>query len=439
MHLWFVLIIYNLLFPIVFLSLLPGYLIKVFRRGNYKNSFGERLGFFSVDKEKKLSQLERPIWIHAVSVGEVNIAKKFIDSLKKLYPSHSIVLSTTTPTGYSIASGSKADLVFYQPLDFFFIINRVFKLINPGCLVLTEAEVWPNLVNKANKKRVEVSLINARLSNRSRKRFEKYSFLTSPILKLLRRICIQEESDKKVWEKLGVGSDKIFFTGSIKFDRENIDSHIEIEEFRNLLKGLFQGEQRSVLLAGSTHPGEELMIARKFKKLKHEFPDLCYVVAPRHVERCKILFEELSKEGLKTQLRSQLDYEQSNQKNSNVIDCLIIDTTGELNAWYHLSDIVIVGKSFLSHGGQNPVEPIFAGKPVIVGPHMENFTALVSLLNKHEGIRQIDDSEMLIQSISEILYNTETADKMVIRANEALSCHQGASERTAKLITSKFF
>ena len=163
------------------------------------------------------------------------------------------------------------------------------------------------------------------------------------------------------------------------------------------------------------------------------------MVAPRHVERCKILFEELSKEGLKTQLRSQLDYEQSNQKNSNVIDCLIIDTTGELNIWYHLSDIVIIGKSFLSHGGQNPVEPIFAGKPVIVGPHMENFTALVSLLNKHEGIRQIDDSEMLIQSISEILYNPETADKMVIRANEALSCHQGASERTAKLITSKFF
>lgn len=434
MHLWFVLIIYNLLFPIVFLILLPGYLLKVFKRGNYKSSFGERLGFFSLDKENKLSKLEKPIWIHAVSVGEVNIAKKFINSLKILHPDRSIVLSTTTPTGYSIASSSNADLIFYQPLDFFFIVKRVFKLIDPCSLVLTEAEIWPNLVNKAYQNGVDVSLINARLSNKSSRRFKRCGFFTSPILKLLRRICIQEESDRKLWKNLGVSTDKIFFTGSIKFDRDNINPPNEISEFRNLLDGLFEGQQRSILLAGSTHPGEELMIGKKFKKLKNLFPDLFYVVVPRHVERCKFLYEEFSKEGLNAGLRSQLDHERSHLKDNNTIDCLIVDTTGELNAWYHLSDIVVIGKSFLSHGGQNPVEAIFAGKPVIVGPHMENFTALVSLLKKNKGIKQIDDSEMLSQSISEMLYKPEIADKMVINANEALSCHQGASGRTAKLI-----
>ena len=174
MRLFSILLLYNCILPFVFLGALPGYALKIFRRGNYGNAFGERFGFFSRKKKQILLSLDRPLWIHAVSVGEVNIAKKLILSFKRMNPDIPIVLSTTTPTGASIADGSEASVVIYQPLDFLFVSTRVFDLISPRSLILTEAEVWPNLVNKAVRRGVEVSLINARLSQRSKRRFTPF-------------------------------------------------------------------------------------------------------------------------------------------------------------------------------------------------------------------------------------------------------------------------
>lgn len=432
MRLFSILLLYNCILPFVFLGALPGYALKIFRRGNYGNAFGERFGFFSRKKKQILLSLDRPLWIHAVSVGEVNIAKKLILSFKRMNPDIPIVLSTTTPTGASIADGSEASVVIYQPLDFLFVSTRVFDLISPRSLILTEAEVWPNLVNKAVRRGVEVSLINARLSQRSKRRFKRFGFLTKPIFGLLSRVCVQQQSDVESWESLGVSRSKIFFTGSIKFDSEGISEPASVASLKDLLNRLFMGKQKKVVLAGSTHSGEESLIGKVYLKLRNQFPELYYLVAPRHVERRHDLVNELRSEGLNPVLRSELESQETESLDS--YDCLVIDTTGELNAWYYSSDIVIIGKSFLANGGQNPVEAIFAKNPVLVGPNMQNFASLISDLNAKGGVIQVKDEFELIERISEVLANPEIGLSLSQNSNLALSLHKGASDRTAELI-----
>ena len=274
MNLRFVLIIYNILFPVVLCFLLPRYLLKIIRRGNYSKSFGERLGIFSSEKQIRLSEIRNPIWIHAVSVGEVNVAKKLIKSLKSMEFEQAIILSTTTPTGHSVAKNSDADLVIYHPLDFLFIVKKVIKKINPQSLVLTEGELWPNLINEANKRGVKVSIVNARLSNRSESRYKMFSFLSAPLLKVLSLVCVQYEKDRQTWESLGVDHDRTVLTGSIKFDEDSIQEFDKLDEFRDILNIIFPEKERKIILAGSTHLGEELMIAKKYKELKKTFPNL---------------------------------------------------------------------------------------------------------------------------------------------------------------------
>jgi 3-deoxy-D-manno-octulosonic-acid transferase len=432
MRVFAILLLYNFILPLIFLGALPGYVLKIIRRGNYGNAFGERFGFYSKEKRQILLNLDNPLWIHAVSVGEVNIAKKLIFSIKRINPTIPIVLSTTTPTGASIAHSSEASVIIYHPLDFLFVSTRVFDLISPRALILTEAEVWPNLVNKSVKRGVEVSLINARLSQRSERRFKQFSFFTKPIFSLLSRVCVQQESDIKSWESMGVSRHKVFLTGSIKFDSEGINEPNNVAALKGLLNKLFGGKSKKVILAGSTHLGEEALIGKAYLELRDQFPDLYYLVAPRHVERRHDLVNELRNKGLNPVLRTELESQETELLDS--YDCLVIDTTGELNAWYYASDIVIIGKSFLANGGQNPVEAIFAKKPVLVGPNMQNFAALTSDLKAKGGVIQVEDEFELIERISEFLANPEIGVTLSQNANSALSLHKGASDRTAELI-----
>lgn len=432
MRLCAILLLYNFILPLIFLGALPRYVLKIIRRGNYGDAFGERFGFFSKKKRQMLLSLDRPLWIHAVSVGEVNIAKKLILSIKRINPAIPIVLSTTTPTGASIAHSSEASVIIYHPLDFLFVSTRVFDLISPRALILTEAEVWPNLVNKSVKRGVEVSLINARLSQRSKRRFKRFSFLTKPIFSLLSRVCVQQQLDVESWKSLGVSRSKISFTGSIKFDSEGVAKPNNVSSLKDLLNKLFMGSRKKVILAGSTHLGEEALIGKAYLELRDQFPDLYYLVAPRHVERRHDLVNELRSKGLNPLLRTELESQETELLNS--YDCLVIDTTGELNAWYYASDIVVIGKSFLANGGQNPVEAIFAKRPVLVGPNMQNFASLTSDLKANGGVIQVEDEFELIERISEFLANPEIGVTLSQNANSALSLHKGASDRTAELI-----
>ena len=425
-----VLALYNVLLPFALLLMLPGYLLKMLRRGNYGSGFGERFAMYRADKRREIDALDRPVWVHAVSVGEVNIAKKLIAALRVAEPDIPIVISTTTPTGFAIARESEASVAIYNPVDFWPIARRALGVISPRAIVLVEAEVWPNIVSIARRRGLEVSLVNARLSPRSERRYRKFKALVAPVFRMLTRVCVQEEEDIERWVGLGVSRDKILHAGSIKFDLEESADPESVTAFRELLSEHLAGRQRTILLAGSTHPGEEALIGKVYLQLRERFPQLYYLVAPRHVERREELLAEMRAQGLSPALRTEIGGGGDDVDS----DCLVIDTTGELGAWYHLADLVVVGKSFLAEGGQNPVEAITAGKPVFYGPHMENFAALERMMRESEGAVQVEDERQLFEEVERALGDPEGASAMVDRAKSAMASHRGSARRTAEAI-----
>jgi 3-deoxy-D-manno-octulosonic-acid transferase len=419
-------LLYNLLFPLALLFFLPGYAVKMFRRGNYRNKFGQRLGLYDRATRARLSQGHQT-WMHAVSVGEVMIALKLAARMRKLDPSLRVALTTTTSTGFALASREVPDWieVLYSPLDFWPIMHRAFSAVRPTRIVLVEAEVWPNLTALAHRRKIPLALVNARLSPRSEERFRKFKWFVRPYFQKLDLICVQEPEDVGRWESLGVASNRIQLVGSIKFDPENVEPHPERP--REILRTLGIESTRPILLAGSTHPGEEEILGRIFLDLRREFPALFLIIAPRHVERSEEIASQLRAAGLPSVRRSEAGTGAS-------ADCLLLDTTGELRDWHGVATIVFVGKSLAARGGQNPVEAILASKPVLFGPHMENFSALTRALIANNAAIQVPDSDSLQEKIARLLRDPDATSHLVANAQAVLARHSGATRRTAKLV-----
>lgn len=421
--------VYNLLWPIGLLFFLPGYLVKMFRRGGYQEKFGQRLGIYDDDVCARLAE-QRSTWLHAVSVGEVAIALRLADALRGLEPDWPVALTTTTTTGFAFARKNAPSWieVMYSPLDFWLIMRRAFAVINPARIVLIEAEVWPNLVAFAHSRRIPIALVNARLSPRSEKRFRRFRFFVAPLFSLLDLVCVQEPEDANRWTAIGVRPDRIQVVGSIKYDPEQILLDPIVAD--RVLRDLKINPARPVLFGGSTHRGEEEILGRIFADLRVQFPDLFLVIAPRHAERGNEVGRALELLGLRVALRSQPRAVDSR------IDCLILDSTGELRHWYRIATVVFVGKSLTrqSRGGQNPVEPIIAGRPIIFGPHMENFATLARSLITHHGAIQVESETGLKNAIVDLLRDTALREKLVANARSTLDPHRGATARTARLI-----
>jgi 3-deoxy-D-manno-octulosonic-acid transferase len=420
--------LYNLLYPIGFLFFLPGQIGKLARRGNYKHKLGQRFGFYDREVRARLAA-KRCTWIHAVSVGEVAIALKLAAKLRQLEPDFFCVLTTTTTTGFQVATAQANDAmeVLYKPLDFWPIIRHAFAVVRPVRIILVEAEVWPNLVAEARNRRIPLALVNARLSLRSEARFHRFRSLIAPTFACLDAICVQEPEDISRWVRLGVSPDRIHHVGSIKYDPAGVrlDPELPLE----ILRSFGLDRDSPILFGGSTHPGEEEVLGEIFQRLRGDFPTFTLIVAPRHVERASEIRRQLEGLGLKVSLRSEV-----HTAGAIVPDCLVLDTTGELQHWYAVATIVFVGKSLAARGGQNPVEPILAGKPVLFGPHMENFSALAQALVANNAAVQVRDPNSLQQQIAWLLRDREAALRLVANAQSVLARHNGATERTATLV-----
>jgi 3-deoxy-D-manno-octulosonic-acid transferase len=426
--------IYNLFWPIGLLFFLPGYLMKMVRRGGYREKFGQRLGIYDRDLRARLSQshAKRPTWLHAVSVGEVMIALKLAQQLRMLEPDVSCVLTATTTTGFALANKNAPPWieVMYTPLDFWPIMRRAFSVIRPARIILVEAEIWPNLAVEAQVHRIALVLVNARLSPRSERRFRRFRFFVAPTFRLLDLVCVQEREDVDRWAALGAKRSRIKYTGSIKYDPTSPDQgsgEFVATSLQNVLPGL--NLERPVLFGGSTHRGEEEVLATIFVRLRRKFPSLCLFIAPRHVERVREIRAQL--EALSLQVR--LTSETTNQSEAGV-ECVVLDTTGDLRRWYGIATVVFIGKSLTAQGGQNPVEPIMARKPVVFGPHMENFVTLAGALVLKKGAIQVPDTESLEEAIEELLRDSEARHRLVQNAREVLDQHRGATTRAAALI-----
>ena len=434
----FPLAVYRLLFPVAFFLMLPGFLARMLRRGNYRHKFGQRLGFYSREDRARLGA-GGWIWIHAVSVGEMMMGIRLARTLQAARPGARVLISTTTSTGYAVAreqiarGGGGLELIYY-PLDLAGIVWRALDAIRPAQVVMVDKELWPNMVAECYRRAIPVSIVNARLSPKSERGFRKWRRWVEPFFGMLERVCVQEPEDVEQWHGLGVRREALQCTGSLKYDfAAGEEMTPRAREFRALLGRVGVDEETPVLLAGSTFPGEETILGRVLLRLRERLPDLFLIVVPRHVERTPQVETDLRALGLRTEVRSALP---ELPPGSPRPDALIVNTTGELRDWYAVASVCFIGKSLTATGGQNPAEPVLAGRPVVFGPHMENFAALVRQFLAAGGAVQVPDEAALVREAGALLADASRGEALVARAAAVLQAHRGSNRRTAELLLS---
>lgn len=421
---------YNVLFFFGFILTGPYYAWRLWRRGKLWHMSGQRLGFYPQKMKDRIGS-GVDLWIHAVSVGEAMMAVVLIKELRSQQPQLKVLLSTTTSTGRKVAETVKDDLtiVLYNPTDFLWSVSRAFDLIRPKLLILIEAEIWPNYIWCAKRRGIPVYLVNARLSKRTESRYRKFAFFCKPVLQLVDLVFAQDEKDISRLEGAGFSPESIFLSGSLKYDVAE-DSHSEspIDSWWSFLGWT---PKDLVLLAGSTHSGEEAVLGRIYHRLKKEFPQLKLLIAPRHAERGGAVQNEVIAMGLKSVLRGDLI---KPLFNGSVPDVCILNSTGELKSVYGKGTVVFVGKSLLSKGGQNFIEAARAGVPIIVGPHMQNFENLTQHFREEGGILQVQNEAELESEIRKLLQESSTRISLGEKGRQLYQENLGASKRTARTI-----
>jgi len=423
--------VYNTLFAIGYFLMLPRFVLRMWKRGGYRKGFLQRLGVVGPEVVSRLRDGER-VWIHAVSVGEVFVASKFIEALKKSEPAMRFVLSTTTSTGHSMAERTldAGDVLLYFPCDFPIVVKRMLDLVRPRALILTECELWPNIIRQARSRGIPVILINGRISDSSHRGYRKIRLFLRPVLEAMNLCLVQTEEDLERLVTLGARRDSVRALGSAKYDvAEPGDSSARAAE--GVLRSLGIGSDSLVLVGGSTWPGEEKVLLDILVELKRSFEKLRLVLVPRHAERRAEVASQIAECGLKYALRSRADAWSSGNEAPDVV---LIDTTGELPGFYACATIVFVGKSLTRHGGQNVIEAALLGKPVLVGPNMENFPVVVEDFLSSDAILRVSDAAELGQRIRALLADKVARDAYGRRAADVVREHQGVVESSTRLI-----
>jgi 3-deoxy-D-manno-octulosonic-acid transferase len=426
-------LIYSILYSIVLIILLP---FQYRKRPKEIRGRWLREKFGSVNLSLQTSKSPHPpfskggrggiIWIHAVSVGEVMAVLPFLYKLKEKFPSINLLLSTITDTGQKVAiekspSGTK---VIYLPFDLKFILNRALKEVKPALFITIETEIWPNLFRTFKNSGIPVIIMNGRISDNSFKGYEKIKFFIKDILKYADLFCMQDSMYAERIKKLGAPEDKVKVMGNFKFDTKPSEN---IPTWTRLISP-------PIIIAGSTHRGEEEIIIDAYKNLKIYFPELNLIIAPRHPERFREVEELVNKKGLEYIKRSELISELPNFRASGLI--VILDAVGELASVYSIADIAIIGGSFIGHGGQNLLEPAYWSKAIICGPHMENFPFIKEFYDKGAAIEA--DSSTLLEKLKGLLASPESKRNIGIMAGRLFNEKSGAVDRAISLLRLNF-
>jgi 3-deoxy-D-manno-octulosonic-acid transferase len=422
-------IFYNLLFPIAFLFLLPKFLKRMLRRGGYRRHFEQRFGTYGRGTLAHLTEGRR-IWIHAVSVGELFVALRFIEEYRKEHPGSLFVVSTNTSTGHALAEQKldSRDVLIYFPLDLPVVMNRVFNVLKPLRLILVECEFWPNLVRQAHKRGIPVSLINGRISDSSFKGYMLLRPFTRRLLAMINPVCMQGRQDAERIIAMGAWPETVKMLGTAKYDLPPpaVDAD---NEARAVLGEISVPENALILVAGSTWPGEEEVLCKIYKNLRQKYPELFLVLAPRHAERREPVVKTLEVQNLSYALRSCSPGDLTRRP-----DVLVVDTTGELMSFYAAADVVFVGKSLCEHGGQNPIEPALFGKAVVVGPNMENFPSVMDDFISAQALRQVRDSQELEKAIGDLLADSSTRAQLGAAARNVVESNRGVIEKMVSAV-----
>ena len=432
--------LYNLLFAAVYPFLLPGFLVRMLRRGGYAARMGDRLALYPGELRSRISSGAGDsrrtgwIWIHAVSVGEVQVAGQLMREWRKVEPDVRFCFSTTSSTGWKIAEKelkdlgiqcstsnlqpSTSDVLIYNPLDFPNFVKSALRTVRPRAIVLTESEIWPNFILQAKKMGIPLFLINARVSDRSAPRYKAAKWFFGEVLSCFTKIFAQSDLDKARLVAAGAPAGNVEVTGSFKFDVAHRNEAKE-KELREWIRAgnREEGIGNRILLGGSTWPGEDEVLLGIYKKLLTSSlfpfpPSLSLVLAPRHFEKADAVEANIRKAGFacvrrSRESKSKDEVEQWKEqfhcspstKDFDYPPVYLADTTGELMGLYGIADVVFVGKSLCAHGSQNMIEPCLCGKPTLVGPYTENFRPVMSDLLASDAIIQVKDAKELEEEI----------------------------------------
>ena len=424
--------LYNLLFNTAFLLSAPWYFLKMYRRGGWKDGFGERFGLYGPRLKQSLTN-RQTVWFHAVSVGEVNLCTQLIQAIEPRLPLHTIVVSTTTSTGMALLQDRLPSTIvkLYYPIDRRKHVIRAIGIISPSAVVLIEAEIWPNFLWTLQRRGIPHFLVNARLSERSYRGYKRFGFLFRSLFAGFTGVGAQTSADALRLGKLGCRSEAIQVVGSLKFDSAQLEAK-QLVDIPKLLEQVGVSPDSLVLVAGSTHEGEEKILAELTLRLKKQFPSLFLVVVPRHQERGATVGDALHTAGFRFVFRKNIL--PRTQIKSGSLDGLIVNTTGELTAFYRRADVVFVGKSLTAEGGQNPIEPAALGKAVIFGPNMQNFPEIAPAFVQAGGAIQITDAQELETVLAQLLANPERRRSLGLQALKVVSENQGSIGRTVDML-----
>lgn len=424
--------IYNILFKVFFYLTAPFYFLKMWRRGGWKEGFSQRFGRYDAKVKQSITN-RHVIWLHAVSVGEVNICTHLIQALEPRIPNIKIVVSTTTSTGMGELKKRLPSHIqkIYYPIDGRQWVLKALGTFHPEAVILIEAEIWPNFLWRCQDMRTPVFLINARLSDRSYRGYRRLSWLFRPLFRALSGVGCQNEADAQKLREIGCRPEAVEVLGSLKFDAVKLDER-RLLDVPSLMKQLGVDSGARILVAGSTHAGEEGLMGEIFLRLRLRFPDLFLVIVPRHAERSKEVGRDLEARGLKFAYRTEVTTQTSRPPQS--VECLIVNTTGELKYFYEKASAIFVGKSLLAHGGQNPIEPGAMGKPMVFGPNMENFAAIADTFVKREAAIQAKDAAGLERALAELLTDPAKAAALGRNALRVVQENQGAIQRTVEMV-----
>lgn len=427
-------LLYNLLLLPALALASPYYFWKMFRRGHWRENFAQRFGIFSKQIQAQVSS--RPLlWLHAVSVGEVNVTMPLVTELLHRLNGWQLIVSTTTATGMSELKKKlpREVLAIYCPIDCWPFRHIGWAALNPAAVVLVEAEIWPNMIWLARDRQLPLFLVNARISDKSFTRYQRFASMFVPLFGAFTSAGAQNSEDARRLRQLGCAESRVTVTGNMKYDA--VSTNADGAGARALLQKWGVAETTPVLVAGSTHDGEERLLAEVFLQLRREWPDLLLILVPRHQERSRTIATELSQSGLSPRLRSQMNACALPARAAD--DVLIVDSTGELMSFYQIATVVFVGKSITAHGGQNPIEPAALGKPVVFGPNMENFRAIAAELIRKNAAVQVENADSLAGALRELFASPERRRVLGENAREEVAANRGATIRTAELILSE--
>lgn len=414
-------VLYSLLLALVAILTLPWWALQMLRLGKYRAGLAERLGFVPARlKNAKAGS----IWVHAVSVGEVLAVSRLISELQTAYPEVEIFVSTTTATGQRLARERFGETrCFFMPLDLGFAVRAYLNALQPRMLLLAETEFWPNLLHLAHQRGTAITVVNARISDRSFPRYRRFRWFFQRVLSQIDLFLAQTAEDAERLRAIGAATERVRVSGNLKFDIRPHKTSRLVEDLRAAI-----AKDASVMICGSTAEGEEEILLEAFQQIQKQFPATVMILAPRHPERFTEVEELIASRGIAIVKRSS--WTPSIPVRSSVF---LLDSVGELASIYELADIAFVGGSLVPVGGHNILEPAQYGVAIVVGPQTFNFREIVGIFEKGSAIR-IATRENLTSQLAELLTDAAARRQLGQRAKEIFAQNAGATQRTLQAL-----